>query len=40
VEATVIITALGAPVLLALRRLAQQNASANRYGAVRDRPCP
>jgi DNA-binding transcriptional MerR regulator len=40
VEATVLITALGGPVLLALRRLAQQNASARRYGAVRGRPCP
>ncbi|MEU0090390.1 MerR family transcriptional regulator [Kribbella sp. NPDC006257] len=39
VEATVVITALGAPVLLALRRLAQQNASAHRYNAVRTRPC-
>jgi DNA-binding transcriptional MerR regulator len=36
VEATVIITALGGPLLLALRRLAEQNASARRYGAVRD----
>lgn len=32
VEATVLLTALGGPVLLALRRLAQQNASARRYG--------
>lgn len=32
VEATVLLTALGGPVLLALRRLAQQNASAHRYG--------
>ncbi|QNE19834.1 MerR family transcriptional regulator [Kribbella qitaiheensis] len=40
VESTVIVTALGGPVLLALRRLAQQNASARRYGAVRGRPCP
>ncbi|TWD80544.1 DNA-binding transcriptional MerR regulator [Kribbella amoyensis] len=32
VESTVIVTALGAPVLLALRRLAQQNASAERFG--------
>ena len=40
VEATVVVTALGAPVLLALRRLAQQNASAHRYSAVRTRPCP
>ena len=39
VEATVIITALGGPVLLALRRLAQQNASARRYGAVQTRLC-
>jgi DNA-binding transcriptional MerR regulator len=39
VEATVLITALGGPVLLALRRLAQQNASASRYNAVRTRPC-
>ncbi|TDU89917.1 MerR-like DNA binding protein [Kribbella voronezhensis] len=40
VEATVVITALGGPVLLALRRLAQQNASARRYGAVPTHPCP
>jgi DNA-binding transcriptional MerR regulator len=40
VEDTVIITALGGPVLLALRRLAQQNASARRYDAVQTRPCP
>ncbi|WP_112245095.1 MerR family transcriptional regulator [Kribbella monticola] len=40
VEATVIITALGGPVLLALRRLAQQNASARRYGVVRGPVCP
>jgi DNA-binding transcriptional MerR regulator len=33
VEATVLVTALGGPVLLALRRLAQQNASAHRYGS-------
>lgn len=33
VEAAVIVTALGGPVLLALRRLAQQNASAHRYGS-------
>ncbi|WP_328331385.1 MerR family transcriptional regulator [Kribbella sp. NBC_00382] len=32
VEATVVVTALGGPVLLALRRLAQQSASAQRYG--------
>jgi hypothetical protein len=32
VEATVLVTALGGPVLLALRRLAQQSASAHRYG--------
>jgi DNA-binding transcriptional MerR regulator len=32
VEATVLLTALGGPVLLALRRLAQQSASAHRYG--------
>jgi DNA-binding transcriptional MerR regulator len=31
VEATVVVTALGGPVLLALRRLAQQSASAERY---------
>jgi DNA-binding transcriptional MerR regulator len=36
VEATVLITALGGPVLLALRRLAQQNASARRYGVTDD----
>jgi DNA-binding transcriptional MerR regulator len=35
VEATVLVTALGGPVLLALRRLAQQNASANRFGHSR-----
>jgi len=34
VEATVVVTALGGPVLLALRRLAQQNASAHRYGTA------
>ena len=39
VETTVLLTALGGPVLLALRRLAQQNASAHRYNAVR-RSCP
>jgi DNA-binding transcriptional MerR regulator len=33
VEATVLLTALGGPVLLALRRLAQQSASARRYGS-------
>ncbi|ADB36020.1 transcriptional regulator, MerR family [Kribbella flavida DSM 17836] len=33
VETTVLVTALGGPVLLALRRLAQQNASARRYGS-------
>jgi DNA-binding transcriptional MerR regulator len=33
VEATVLLTALGGPVLLALRRLAQQSASAKRYGS-------
>jgi DNA-binding transcriptional MerR regulator len=32
VEAVVVVTALGGPVLLALRRLAQQSASARRYG--------
>jgi DNA-binding transcriptional MerR regulator len=32
VEAVVIVTALGGPVLLALRRLAQESASARRYG--------
>jgi DNA-binding transcriptional MerR regulator len=32
VEAVVIVTALGGPVLLALRRLAQESASAHRYG--------
>jgi DNA-binding transcriptional MerR regulator len=32
VEAVVVVTALGGPVLLALRRLAQENASAHRYG--------
>lgn len=32
VETVVIVTALGGPVLLALRRLAQQSASAHRYG--------
>ncbi|WP_020386778.1 MerR family transcriptional regulator [Kribbella catacumbae] len=32
VEDTVVVTALGGPVLLALRRLAQQDASARRYG--------
>jgi DNA-binding transcriptional MerR regulator len=32
VENTVLVTALGSPVLLALRRLAQQNASATRFG--------
>lgn len=31
VEAVVVVTALGGPVLLALRRLAQQSASARRY---------
>jgi DNA-binding transcriptional MerR regulator len=31
VEAAVVVTALGAPVLLALRRLAQQNASSRRF---------
>jgi hypothetical protein len=31
VEATVLVTALGGPVLLALRRLAQQSASAQRH---------
>jgi DNA-binding transcriptional MerR regulator len=40
VEAAIVVTALGGPVLLALRRLAQQNASARRYGAVRGRPRP
>lgn len=34
VEATVLLTALGGPVLLALRRLAQQNASAHRFGTA------
>ncbi|MGC4936894.1 MerR family transcriptional regulator [Kribbella sp. DT2] len=34
VEATVLLTALGGPVLLALRRLAQQSASARRFGSV------
>ncbi|MEV8377529.1 MerR family transcriptional regulator [Kribbella sp. NPDC056861] len=34
VEDTVLVTALGGPVLLALRRLAQQNASAHRYGST------
>jgi DNA-binding transcriptional MerR regulator len=34
VEATVLLTALGGPVLLALRRLAQQSASARRYGSA------
>lgn len=34
VEATVLVTALGGPVLLALRRLAQQSASARRHGSV------
>jgi DNA-binding transcriptional MerR regulator len=38
VEATVLITALGGPVLLALRRLAQQSASAHRYGTPHS-PC-
>ncbi|GAB3827356.1 MerR family transcriptional regulator [Kribbella italica] len=33
VESTVLLTALGGPVLLALRRLAQQSASARRYGS-------
>ena len=33
VEATVLLTALGGPALLALRRLAQQSASAHRYGS-------
>jgi hypothetical protein len=32
VETTVLLTALGGPILLALRRLAQQNASAHRHG--------
>ncbi|MEV6418016.1 MerR family transcriptional regulator, partial [Kribbella sp. NPDC051718] len=32
VETTVLVTALGGPVLLALRRLAQQSASASRFG--------
>jgi DNA-binding transcriptional MerR regulator len=32
VEAVVVVTALGGPVLLSLRRLAQQSASARRYG--------
>ena len=32
VEAVVVVTALGGPVLLALRRLAQESASAHRYG--------
>jgi DNA-binding transcriptional MerR regulator len=35
VEATVLLTALGGPVLLALRRLAQQSASARRFGSIR-----
>ncbi|HET6299464.1 MAG TPA: MerR family transcriptional regulator [Kribbella sp.] len=35
VESGVLVTALGGPILLALRRLAQQNASANRYGTSR-----
>ncbi|MEU4391085.1 MerR family transcriptional regulator [Kribbella sp. NPDC023855] len=34
VEATVLLTALGGPVLLALRRLAQQSASAHRLGSA------
>lgn len=34
VEATVLVTALGGPILLALRRLAQQNASAHRFGST------
>jgi DNA-binding transcriptional MerR regulator len=34
VENTVLVTALGGPVLLALRRLAQQSASAHRYGSA------
>ncbi|GAA1638832.1 MerR family transcriptional regulator [Kribbella alba] len=34
VEAAVVVTALGGPVLLALRRLAQQDASARRYGSA------
>jgi DNA-binding transcriptional MerR regulator len=34
VEAVVLVTALGGPVLLALRRLAQQDASARRYGSA------
>jgi DNA-binding transcriptional MerR regulator len=33
VETTVLVTALGGPVLLAMRRLAQQSASARRFGA-------
>jgi hypothetical protein len=32
VEAAVVVTALGGPVLLTLRRLAQESASARRYG--------
>jgi DNA-binding transcriptional MerR regulator len=32
VEAVVVVTALGGPVLLTLRRLAQESASAHRYG--------
>jgi DNA-binding transcriptional MerR regulator len=39
VEATVLVTALGGPVLLALRRLAQQSASASRYGTPRRPDC-
>ncbi|GAA0936556.1 MerR family transcriptional regulator [Kribbella koreensis] len=39
VEATVLVTALGGPVLLALRRLAQQSASARRYGMPRRPAC-
>ena len=39
VESTVIITALGGPLLLALRRLAQQSASARRYGTQRESTC-
>jgi DNA-binding transcriptional MerR regulator len=39
VETTVLVTALGGPVLLALRRLAQQNASARRYGMPHQADC-
>lgn len=39
VEATVLVTALGGPVLLALRRLAQQSASARRYGTSHQASC-